>query len=92
MTAASMHHITVVLCSVEYSSGFFFRVASEYRYSIKTGIDNMSRALYWKAWTKSRWSSECIALCEPHPGHLSPVSIRNGHLGKTALPDGSIEK
>lgn len=30
-----------------------------------------------------------MALCEPHPGHLNPVRVKNTHRGNHFSPDGS---
>lgn len=47
------------------------------------------RALWCHAVGMSAWSSACMALCVPHPGHCSPVRVWKGHRGKK--PDiGSI--
>ena len=53
------------------------------------GISRKSSPLYRNAWQKSRCRSECMALCEPHPGHLNPVRVKNTHRGNHFSPDGS---
>lgn len=42
----------------------------------------MIKALCVKAERISKCSRAWIVRCDPHPGHLKPVSVRKEHFGK----------
>lgn len=46
------------------------------------GIDITNMALKRIASSKFPFSKVCMARCEPQPGHLYPVIIKNWHFGK----------
>lgn len=57
-----------------------------------TGKKSTIRALYLNAAIKSPCSNECNTRWLPHPGHLYPVTSKNGHLGNNEDSKGSKTK
>ena len=62
------------LCIFRYQLGYFVLPISQYPNTMIIGNENINNALYLNAASKSKCKRECIALCEPHPGHFNPVS------------------
>lgn len=55
------------------------------------GIDIRKKALYRHAATRSRCNNECIARCEPHPGHFKPVSDKNIQRGNGVVAGSKLK-
>lgn len=88
MNVAKIINIYVTLLSLAYRSGSFLRLTSEYIYMTIIGSIATNKALYLNAAAKSRCSIECMARCEPHPGHFNPVRTRKGHFGNIGFSSG----
>ncbi len=46
------------------------------------GIESTNKIFSLSACAILKFKIACIALCDPHPGHLYPVISLNEHLGK----------
>lgn len=56
------------------------------------GNVSINNALKCNALITSKCSKQCMALCEPHPGHFNPVRTRKGHFGNRILSAGLNKK